>query len=79
MIKATVKLNFNPNFKADVMELLLTKPEVLQGLINSADVGIAKAQQPTETIEEGEKNLADVQKLTAIKSELLERMTRLKS
>lgn len=51
-----------------------TKTE-LKAQIDSIDTRIAKLKTlPTQTIEEGEENRADLQKLNATRSDLLERM-----
>ena len=52
---------------------LLTKKE-LQTQINNIDTRIALLKLPTVTIEEDERNQADLQKLNAARSELLEKI-----
>ena len=60
------------------MNMALTKPEVLQGLIDAADVRIAQQNDLLpETKGEEDRKREDLQKLTALKSGLLEGMTRL--
>jgi hypothetical protein len=58
------------------MTALFTKRE-LQAQLESIDIRITKIKDPlvpTLTIEEGERNQADLQKLNAARSDLLERM-----
>jgi hypothetical protein len=50
-----------------------TKTE-LQAQINNIDTRIALLKLPTVTIEEGERNQAELQKLNAARSELLEKI-----
>jgi hypothetical protein len=50
-----------------------TKKE-LQAQINNIETRIALLKLPTVTIEEGERNQAELQKLNAARSELLEKI-----
>jgi hypothetical protein len=52
---------------------VFTKKEI-QMQINNIDTRIALLKLPTVTIEEGERIQADLQKLNAARSELLEKM-----
>ena len=52
---------------------VFTKKE-LQAQIDNIDTRIALLKLPTVTIEEGERNQAELQKLNAARSELLEKI-----
>lgn len=81
MIKATYRVNMNPNAKTDAMNMALNNPEVLQALIKAAEINIARRNNllPRTKEEEEERKQEDIQKLTAVKSELLQKLTRSES